>query len=51
MKLIGGDLQVQSEDGVGTTIWAFAPVASKHDSGDADRTHELVESQMADLAW
>jgi len=51
MKLIGGDLQVQSDEGGGTTIWAFAPATSKHDSGDADQTRELVESQMADLAW
>ena len=51
MKLIGGEVQVRSEEGCGTTVWACAPIASKHDLDVAPTVQDEVESRAADLVW
>jgi PAS domain S-box-containing protein len=51
MKLIGGEVQVRSEEGGGTTVWACAPTASKHDLEVVPTVPDEVESRAADLVW
>jgi PAS domain S-box-containing protein len=48
MKLIGGDVEVRSERGGGTTIWAFAPLISRHETAAPAQPQESAE-QPADL--
>ena len=51
MKLIGGELQVRSEEGGGTTVWAYAPLASKHDADVLPPPREDAELPTAELVW
>jgi PAS domain S-box-containing protein len=45
MKLIGGEVHVRADEGGGTTVWAYAPLASKHDAVGS------AESPSANLVW
>jgi PAS domain S-box-containing protein len=49
MKLIGGDVEVRSEENGGTTIWAFAPLNPRYDPVASDPPNEHVEQPDVDL--
>ncbi|HET9832208.1 MAG TPA: PAS domain-containing protein [Vicinamibacterales bacterium] len=50
MKLIGGDVEVRSEHGGGTTIWAFAPLTTaRHQPVAAAQPQESAEQPAVDL--
>lgn len=51
MKLIGGEVQVRSEEGGGTTVWAYVPITSKHDGPVVQPPLQNAQLPTADLVW
>jgi signal transduction histidine kinase len=51
MKLIGGEVQIRSEERGGTTVSAYAPLTSKHDAAMVPPMLDDVKSPAADLVW